>query len=104
MAHSTRFITEPQHVADSNGSHLPLVPPMEVYVSSNTIHRDPEIWGSDVDDFRPSRWIDQVGQVITPVKGTFLPWSGGPQNLPGNEDVAGRVCRNTCDPFPLRAV
>ena len=56
---------------------------MTVYVSSQSIHSDPEIWGSDVSEFKPSRWISASGTLITPPKGTFLPWSGGPRTCPG---------------------
>ena len=56
---------------------------MEVFVSHQCIHRDPFIWGDDCREFRPSRWIDSAGQIITPAKGTFLPWSAGPRICPG---------------------
>jgi cytochrome P450 len=56
---------------------------MEVYVGQHTIHRDSSIWGPDFDDFRPSRWINSSGGLITPEKGTFIPWSGGPRICPG---------------------
>lgn len=56
---------------------------MNVFVSQQSIHRDPNIWGSDVDEFRPTRWLDGAGQVVTPAKGTFIPWSAGPRICPG---------------------
>lgn len=82
VVHSTRAFFEPQQVVDSNGSHL-LSPPMDVYVSHQCIHADTSIWGPDASEFKPSRWIDSSGQLITPTKGTFLPWSGGPRICPG---------------------
>jgi cytochrome P450 len=57
---------------------------MTVYVSSQSLHFSPSIWGADVAEFRPSRWIDpKTGSLITPPKGSFLPWSGGPRVCPG---------------------
>lgn len=56
---------------------------MEIYVNQAAIHRDPSIWGSDANIFRPSRWIDSFGNLIIPEKGTFVPWSGGPRICPG---------------------
>ena len=46
-------------------------------VPSYTIHRDPEIWGSDVEAFRPERWFerDQAG-----IQKTFNPFSYGPRS------------------------
>ncbi len=82
ILHSTRQVHEEQQLADDQGSH-PLTPPMMVYVSAQSMHMDPEIWGPDVSQFKPSRWIDGSGNLITPPKGTFLPWSGGPRICPG---------------------
>lgn len=56
---------------------------MYVYVSAQSMHYDPDIWGPDVAQFKPSRWIDDSGNLITMPKGTFLPWSGGPRICPG---------------------
>jgi len=49
-------------------------------VPSYTIHRDPEIWGSDVEVFRPERWFeqDQAG-----IQKTFNPFSYGPRACVG---------------------
>ena len=56
---------------------------MSVFVSAHTIHADREIWGPDVSQFNPSRWIGSDGELITPPSGTYLPWSGGPRVCPG---------------------
>lgn len=47
-------------------------------VPSYTIHRDPEIWGNDVEAFRPERWFeqDQAG-----IQKTFNPFSYGPRSV-----------------------
>jgi len=49
-------------------------------VPSYTIHRDPEIWGKDVEAFRPERWFeqDQAG-----IQKTFNPFSCGPRSCVG---------------------
>jgi cytochrome P450 len=56
---------------------------MMVYVSAQSMHLDRAIWGPDVLVFNPARWLDAGGELITPAKGTFLPWSGGPRVCPG---------------------
>ena len=51
-------------------------------VPSYTIHRNLEIWGNDVEVFRPERWFerDQAG-----IQKTFNPFSHGPRSVqPGN--------------------
>ena len=47
-------------------------------VPSYTIHRDPEIWGNDVEAFRPERWFeqDQAG-----IQKAFNPFSYGPRSV-----------------------
>lgn len=75
-----------------------------VYLHVVALHLDPEIYrnvnidtshGEKEDDhdetrFRPTRWLNQPssGQKSThfsPPKGTFLPWSMGPRNCPGQK-------------------
>ena len=47
-------------------------------VPSYTVHRDPVIWGDDVELFRPERWFeqDQAG-----IRKTFNPFSYGPRSV-----------------------
>lgn len=82
VLHSYRYIYSEQLLDDEHGSHQ-LANGMEIYVNQAAIHRDASIWGSDFNSFRPSRWINSVGEVIVPDKGTFIPWSGGPRICPG---------------------
>ncbi|KAJ5575016.1 cytochrome P450 [Penicillium hetheringtonii] len=83
VGHSTRAIFNPTSVAGADGHIYHLTPPVDIYVEQSIIHLDPEIWGSDVNEFRPSRWLDDSGSLITMAKGHFLPWSGGPRVCPG---------------------
>ncbi|KAL4882472.1 cytochrome P450 [Aspergillus karnatakaensis] len=82
VLHTTRACLEPQILTGPRGDHL-LTPPMEVYACQLSIHLNPKYWGPDASEFRPSRWIDESGDIITPPKGTYLPWSGGPRICPG---------------------
>ncbi|MET7394203.1 cytochrome P450 [Dactylosporangium sp. NPDC005572] len=43
-----------------------------VWASLAAIHRDPRIWGEDVEEFRPERWLEPD----VPSR-AFLPWGGG---------------------------
>ncbi|KAJ6020566.1 hypothetical protein N7540_006070 [Penicillium herquei] len=73
------------------------------------INADPDIWGPDCFDFKPSRWIDNDGELVSPPKGTFMPWSGGPRICPGMkmaqvEFVAtiAKLFRSAgCEPVPI---
>ncbi|KAF8499897.1 cytochrome P450 monooxygenase [Hysterangium stoloniferum] len=49
-------------------------------VPSYTIHRDPDIWGQDVDDYRPERWFERNEADILK---TFNPFSYGPRGCVG---------------------
>ena len=47
-------------------------------VPSYTIHRNPEIWGHEVETFRPERWFEQDQSGI---QKTFNPFSYGPRSV-----------------------
>ncbi|OQE23795.1 hypothetical protein PENSTE_c008G09423 [Penicillium steckii] len=83
VGHSTRAIFNPTSVAGADGNIYHLTPAVDIYVEQSIIHLDPEIWGSDVNEFCPSRWLDDSGNLIIMAKGHFLPWSGGPRVCPG---------------------
>ncbi|KAL2812206.1 cytochrome P450 monooxygenase [Aspergillus granulosus] len=112
VLHTTRAISEPQKVTDATGKVHLLTPPMDVYVCQLSVHLNRSIWGDDANDFRPSRWIDVSGQLMTPENGTYIPWSGGPRICPGLkmsqvEFVAtiGTLFRNArCDPLPTDGI
>ncbi|KAL4861594.1 hypothetical protein BDV12DRAFT_207890 [Aspergillus spectabilis] len=82
VMHAVRSVSTPQTLASETISHL-LLPPMEIYVSMQIMHADPDLFGADYADFKPSRWIDDKGNLISLPKGTFMPWSGGPRICPG---------------------
>ncbi|KAJ5624107.1 hypothetical protein N7510_000416 [Penicillium lagena] len=83
VLHSTRAVSETQTLVDADGTQHIITPPMDVFVSQQSIHYNPNIWGADVEEFKPTRWLDNSGNTITPPKGTFIPWSGGPRVCPG---------------------
>jgi cytochrome P450 len=83
VLHTTRQIWEDQQITDAQGTRHYLTAPMMVYVSAQSMHLDRAIWGPDALAFNPARWLDAGGELITPTKGTFLPWSGGPRVCPG---------------------
>ncbi|OAX83807.1 hypothetical protein ACJ72_01828 [Emergomyces africanus] len=82
VLHSTRAVLAPQEIIDANGTHI-LSPPMNVMVCQLSMHLDPAIWGADAGEFRPSRWVDESGQLVVPPKGSYIPWSSGPRICPG---------------------
>ncbi|KAI9645858.1 hypothetical protein NHQ30_005294 [Ciborinia camelliae] len=80
------------------------------------MHTHPRHWGSDSLVWRPSRWIENPGDLeketlFNPPKGTYFPWSEGIRNCPGKkfaqvEFVATltALLQNHCaEPVPLGA-
>lgn len=80
--HSTSAIGLPRIVADGpgvdfNGIHFPAGTVLSV--PSYTIHHDAEIWGSDVEEFNPDRWLNLTERQKT----AFNPFSYGPRACVG---------------------
>jgi benzoate 4-monooxygenase len=50
-------------------------------VPSYTIHRDPAVWGADVEAFRPERWFEDDRKDA--MQRTFNPFSVGPRACVG---------------------
>ena len=55
------------------------------------VHTHTRYWSPDPLSWRPSRWINKGGKKLgqeeffVPRRGTYLPWSDGPQNCPGKK-------------------
>lgn len=55
------------------------------------VHTHPKFWGDNSLDFYPQRWIESPSGAIddeslmTPPKGSFIPWSDGARNCPGKK-------------------
>lgn len=49
-------------------------------VPSFTIHRDPDVWGADVEAYRPERWFEGNKEAMDM---TFNPFSYGPRACVG---------------------
>lgn len=52
-----------------------------VSVPSYTIHRSPEVWGPDAEQFVPERW--DPARLTARQKGSFIPFSTGPRACVG---------------------
>ncbi|KAI0394224.1 putative cytochrome P450 [Xylariaceae sp. FL0594] len=67
---------------------VPIRPRIEVFPVLLGIQTDARYWSPDPCKWRPSRWILHPGRIgqealFIPRKGTFFPWSDGPQNCVG---------------------
>lgn len=94
VIHIARYIQTEQSITTCKDSHL-IKGPAKVYINAAALHSDTATWGVDASAFKPERWFagtppsystsPNVGipELITPPKGTFIPWSGGPRICPG---------------------
>ncbi|KAF8892398.1 cytochrome P450 monooxygenase pc-bph [Mucidula mucida] len=81
--HSTSALGLPRVVPEGGMTVLGAFFPAGTVVSvpSYTIHRDEEIWGADVEAFRPERWFDEERKDR--MARTFNPFSVGPRACVG---------------------
>ncbi|KJZ77353.1 hypothetical protein HIM_03077 [Hirsutella minnesotensis 3608] len=72
------------------GDRILAIPPgIEIFPVLLGNQTDPRYW-EQPHEWRPSRWILRPGvvadeELLTPRKGTFFPWSDGPQNCVGKK-------------------
>lgn len=83
--HSTSALGLPRVAPEGGitaaGQYFP--PGTVLSVPSYSIHRDKEIWGDDVEDYRPERWFERNQADI---QKTFNPFSYGPRYFTINFD------------------
>jgi benzoate 4-monooxygenase len=83
--HSTSALGLPRQVPESGvdgASALRVAdrgfaPGTVLSVPSYSIHRDPAVWGDDVESFRPERWFEEERKEA--IGRTFNPFSYGPR-------------------------
>lgn len=109
-----KYTGNKSQVLKLNGIDTVVPPHTFVSINYNAIHFDPAVWGSDVNEFRPTRSIKNSGepgkeQFATPDGAEFVGWSSGPRACPGKrfsqvEFVAAiaRLLRE-CDVRPAKA-
>jgi cytochrome P450 len=66
-----------------SGTYIP--PRTIVIISAALMHRDPDVWGADVDEFRPERWVEdpELRGRVTPC--SFVPFAAGKRQCIGRE-------------------
>ncbi|KAF7319086.1 Cytochrome P450 monooxygenase [Mycena chlorophos] len=72
-----RIVPEDGLTIDGNS----FIPGAVLSVPSYTIHRDPEVWGLDVEAYRPERWFEDDKKEL--MNKTFNPYSVGPRACVG---------------------
>ena len=89
LIHISRSISHDQAISKEGENYI-IPGPCTVYINNAGLHHAREDWGNDAGDFRPSRWLTlnsdgTEAELITPARGTFLPWSGGLRVCPGQK-------------------
>lgn len=75
------------------GKYFP--PSTVVSVPSYTIHRDPTVWGDDVEEYRPERWFECDSTAILK---TFNPFSVGPRYVANPFHIHSRINQGDAGP------
>ncbi|OCB90319.1 cytochrome P450 46A1 [Sanghuangporus baumii] len=80
------FRYTPRNV-EINGYKLPANTTLALW--NPQVHRDPNLWGPDADEFSPDRWYTKDGQTAVegprfiPIPGSYFPFSYGPRKCLG---------------------
>lgn len=86
--HQSLTLRDRTHVLPSNTA---------VTINVQALHTDPQVWGTDALEWRPSRWLKDKGKptaqssnvevdtFIEPQAGTFIPWADGPRACVGRK-------------------
>ncbi|KAL8831430.1 MAG: hypothetical protein Q9191_000874 [Dirinaria sp. TL-2023a] len=78
----------------SQGQSYCLPPKTFINLNVQALHTKSQHWGSDALMWNPRRWImppdngglsPQRDRLISPQRGTFVPWADGPRNCPGQK-------------------
>ncbi|KAJ7656517.1 cytochrome P450 monooxygenase CYP63 [Mycena polygramma] len=76
----------PLVIPASNEQALYLPPTTQVRVVSLLTHRRPDLWGEDVNEFRPERWFETVTkEKVQNTPFMYCPFWGGPRLCIGQE-------------------
>ncbi|WQF83646.1 Putative cytochrome P450 [Colletotrichum destructivum] len=106
--------------SSTSPSSFTLRAPCAIYINTVALHTSPSTWGPDALTFNPARWLQpsvsgyndseapQQQHLMTPPRGAFLPWSGGPRVCPGQKMshvefvtvIATLFRRCTAEPVP----
>ncbi|KAI0395152.1 cytochrome P450 [Xylariaceae sp. FL0594] len=91
VAKWTEGATQRLRVGDDKVVTVP--PDTMVIPSYAALHTHPRFWGPDALVWRPERWIEKyeekdrvdTEELMTPRRGTFIPWSEGERSCPGKK-------------------
>ncbi|KAJ8127229.1 hypothetical protein O1611_g6409 [Lasiodiplodia mahajangana] len=95
---TSKFVDSQSPLSLQIGEKTLVLPPKTMLVPSYaSLQTDPKYWGADSLQWRPSRFIRPANltaagssafdaeEFITPSRGTFLAWSGGPRDCVGRK-------------------
>ncbi|KAF4637518.1 hypothetical protein G7Y89_g575 [Cudoniella acicularis] len=82
-----------------DGREITVPPHTHIFLNIVALQTSPEYWGVDALAWKPGRWIKSLSQpstlptspisdkeeIVTPVKGSFIPWADGPRVCPGKK-------------------
>ena len=70
------------------GREISVPPHTHVFPNIIAVATNTKYWGDDALFWKPKRWIEEKDgqeEVMTPLKGSYIPWSDGPRYCPGKK-------------------
>lgn len=71
----------------------PIFVPENVHAVTSfyTLHRDPSVFGDDVEAFRPERWVPKEEGGVDPSPWEFMPFGGGERSCLGRSKAVAEA-------------
>lgn len=70
---------------------MPITKGTKIIMHTHAIQRDPSVWGTDADQFRPERWLEGGSMIPQRKAWEYLPFSGGPRICPAAQMMSTQL-------------
>ena len=82
-----RKVIKPITILTRQQEHAVIPEGSQIFISISNLHRDPQVWGDNVEDFLPERWQDVLANTLEN-RCIYMPFAAGPKRCPASNYCA----------------